>query len=289
MIKSTPIQRAGELSSQEFVTQFVNTNTPVVLTKITEQWPAREKWNTDYFKKTVGETVVPVYSSKPATGNDKQDAAALHLSITDYLTRLENGENDLRMFFYNILSGAPALTKDFSYPDCGLKFFKKLPVLFVGGKGAKVQMHFDIDLANILLCHFGGKKRVLLFSPDQTQYMYRVPYSFSSLHKIDFSNPDTNEYPALKKLNGLTAELEHGDVLYIPSGYWHYIIYEEIGYSLSLRAYPAGLKHKVELLKNVAYLHNVESVMRKIVGQSWVERNERLAVSNTHKALEESV
>ena len=39
--------------------------------------------------------------------------------------------------------------------------------MFFGGKGAKVQMHFDIDYADIFLCHFGGKKKITLFSPQQ--------------------------------------------------------------------------------------------------------------------------
>lgn len=91
------------------------------------------------------------------------------MPFKDYLDRLAAGDNSLRMFFFNILSQVPVLTQDFSYPALGLNFFKKLPVLFVGGKGAKVQMHFHIDLADIMLCHFGGKKRVMLFSPEQTQ------------------------------------------------------------------------------------------------------------------------
>lgn len=273
------------MTSEQFINTFVKTSTPVVVTEFTESWPAKKKWGTDYFRQTIGDTVVPLYSSKPATGNEKQDEASIHLPIREYLDKLTNGENDLRMFFYNILAGAPRLLKDFSYPDCGLRFFKRLPVLFVGGKNAKVQMHYDVDLANILLCHFGGRKRVLLFSQDQSRFMYRVPYSFSSLHKIDFSNPDFENYPALKQLQGLTAELSHGDVLFIPSGYWHYVIYDDIGYSLSLRAYPAGLKHKLVLIKNVLFTHTIENMMRRMIGQPWVERNEKLAVTKTHRVL----
>ena len=78
-----------------------------------------------------------------------------------------------------------------------MKFFKRLPVLFVGGRGTQVQMHFDIDLANLLLCHFGGPKTILLFPPDQSKYLYQVPYSFSALHRVDFLNPDFEKIPRL--------------------------------------------------------------------------------------------
>ena len=130
-----------------------------------------------------------------------------------------------------------------------MKFFKRLPVLFVGGAGAKVQMHYDIDLANLILCHFGGTKKVLLFPPEQTRYMYKVPYSFSALHDIDFSSPDLIKYPAIKHLNGYVAELKHGDCLFIPSGFWHYIIYEEVGFSMTLRSMPTHWSSRLTVLK----------------------------------------
>ena len=161
MFTTSPVTRVERLSSEAFINDFKSTATPVVLTRETENWPAREKWSLDYFKETIGDIVVPLYNSTPSKGKTHQHAAAIHMPMRDYLEKLENGEKDLRMFFYNILSGAPQLVDDIRYPDCGLKFFKKLPVLFVGGEGARVQMHYDIDLANIMLCHFGGKKTVL--------------------------------------------------------------------------------------------------------------------------------
>ncbi|KAG1660468.1 tRNA wybutosine-synthesizing protein 5 [Nymphon striatum] len=241
-------------------------------------WPAKEKWNVDYLIDTLGDEVVPVYSSKPAVGKSHQHAAAKQMPLRDYLGLLRKGENDLRMFFYNILNNAPEMIKDFSYPDIGLKFFKKLPVLFVGGRGAKVQMHYDIDMANLILCHFGGVKKVLLIPPDQTPYMYKVPFSFSALYDVDFSNPDFKKYPALKNLKGFRAELRHGDALFIPSGYWHYIIYEDIGFSMTLRAFPTDFKQRMVLMKNIFVTRTVEGLMRKFVGQSWNDRNEKKAV-----------
>jgi ribosomal protein L16 Arg81 hydroxylase len=153
-----------------------------------------------------------------------------------------------------------------------LKFFTKLPVLFFGGNGAKVQMHFDIDLADILLCHFGGKKRVYLFAPEQKKYLYHVPYSFSALFDIDIEHPDYEKFPALQYLEGFVTELNHGDALYIPPGYWHYIVYEEISFSLSLRAFPRQPKALMTMFYNIIVIRNVEGLMRKLVGQAWNDR-----------------
>jgi len=257
----------------------------VIMGDVTADWPATKNWDLDYLASAAGDKIVPVYSSKPAVDNESQYEPARKLPLRDYLHLLKNGESDLRMFFYDILKEAPIFLKDFSYPSIGLRFLKRLPVLFVGGRGTKVQMHYDVDMADLVLCHFGGTKHVLLIPPEQERFLYRVPFSFSALHAVDLSDPDYETFPALKHLSPMVAILEHGDALYIPSGFWHYIIYEEIGFSLTLRALPSSPKKVLKMLKNIFFVRIVEGIMRKLVGQKWNDRNERLAVEKTHRQL----
>jgi hypothetical protein len=276
-------QRVENISKEDFVRQYKKPARPVVIEKLTEVWPAREKWTVEYLKQVAGDNIVPLYDSKPSRDSKHQHAPEASMPFREYLDLLQKGENDLRMFFYNILAEAPELTRDFEFPDLGLPLFRKLPVLFMGGRGAKVQMHFDIDHADILLCHFGGKKRVLLFPPEQTPYLYKVPFSFSSLFDVDYANPDYEKYPALKYASGEIAELNHGDILYIPPGYWHFIVYEDIGFSMSLRAFPRSPGNLYRMLRNLVAIRTVEGLMRKFVGQRWNDRNERLAVEYTER------
>jgi hypothetical protein len=286
MIELEPTERIATISKADFIRNYKTRQLPVVIEQLTAPWPARKKWSLDYLCAVAGENTVPLYGGGcPAQGRRHQHSSVAAMKLKDYIESLKQGENKLRMFFYNILSQAPKLLEDFTYPDIGLKLFTKLPVLFFGGKGAKVQMHFDIDLADILLCHFGGKKRVYLFSPEQTKYLYHVPFSFSSLFDIDFEKPDYEKYPALRYLQGSVTELNHGDVLYIPPGYWHYIVYEDIGFSMALRAFPRRPKEFSRMLYNILVIRNIEGLMRKVVGQPWNDRNELRAVLNTHKNL----
>jgi len=285
MIKLLPVKRLKNLNTEDFLQNYKKMVKPVVIEQLTRQWPAREKWAADYFKQVAGDTQVPLYACVPATEHKHQHAVATTMTLKKYLERLEQGKTDLRLFFYNILSGVPKLTQDFSYPEIGLNFFKKLPVLFIAGQGTKVQMHFDIDLADIFLCHFGGKKKVILFPPEQSRYMYHVPFSFSSLFAVDFEHPDYQRYPALNYLQGEEVELNHGDVLYIPPGYWHFIVYQEFGMSIALRAFPRTPVNFFKMMNNLIVIRSIEGLMRKLLGQRWVARNERRAVSNTHKNL----
>ena len=287
MIKLQPIDRIERISKKDFIESYQNPGLPIVIKQLTKAWPAYQKWNLDYLSEIAGDNIVPLYGGgERAKGRRHQHALIKEMRFSDYIEALKQGENKLRIFFYNILSEAPKLMEDFSYPEIGLKFFTKLPVLFFGGNGAKVQMHFDIDLADILLCHFGGKKRIYLFAPDQKRYLYHVPFSFSALFDIDIESPDYKRFPALKYLEGYSTELSHGDALYIPPGYWHYIVYDEISFSLSLRAFPRHPKALISMIYNILVIRTVEGLMRKVVGQSWNDRNESNAIKKTHRNLE---
>jgi hypothetical protein len=286
MIKLQPIDRIETISKKDFIASYQKPGLPVVIKQLTKAWPAYQKWNLDYFSEIAGDNIVPLYGGgERAKGRRHQHALIKEMRFSDYIEALKQGEDKLRIFFYNILSEAPKLTEDFSYPDIGLKFFTKLPVLFFGGNGAKVQMHFDIDLADILLCHFGGKKRIYLFAPEQKKYLYHVPFSFSALFDIDIELPDYEKFPALQYLEGFSTELRHGDALYIPPGYWHYVVYDEISFSLSLRAFPRHPKALMSMIYNIIVIRTVEGLMRKVVGQSWNDRNESNAIKKTHRNL----
>ncbi len=285
MFDLKPVERIKTIEKDVFVKNYKKPCQPVVMEELTADWPARSKWSVDYMKQTVGDHVVPLYDSERSYGKEHQHAASAHMRLDEYMDLLMAGENNLRMFFYDLMAHAPELTDDFRWPDIGLTLFKKLPVLFVGGAGAKVQMHIDIDLADILLSHFGGRKRVVMFPPEQTPYMYRVPFSFSSLGDIDYDKPDFERFPALKKLSGQVAELNHGDVLYIPSGWWHYIVYEELGFSMAMRAFPMKPAPAAKMLNNLLVVRNTDALMRKLRGRNWVIRNEKRAVTKTHEQL----
>src|SRR6185436_5523693 len=120
-----------------------------------------------------------------------------------------------------------------------------------GGKGSITHMHFDIYLPNIFHTQFIGKKRVLLFPYEERNKLYRKPFEVLSL--VDFSNyydpekskVDTKKFPALEFVNGYDAILEHGDTLFMPSGFWHHMEYLESGFAMSLRAWNKTISGKI--------------------------------------------
>lgn len=279
------IPRVTGISKEDFLSDFFIPQKPVVIEDLSAGWAATKKWSFEYFREKAGDVVVPLYDGKPAKGKQKSHGPAMKLPMKEYIDILQAGPTDLRMFFFNLLQNSPELLKDFAYPDLGVKFFKKLPVLFVGGEGGKVVMHYDMDLANNFHFNFAGKKKVLLYPPQETKYLYKVPYSIVSMEIIDMDAPDFQKYPALTKAKGFETNLQHGDALFIPSKWWHYIKYESPCLSLTLRSLPTSPKKILEVLNNLIFIRNYDNFMRKLKGQGWIDYKNRLAIKNTNKNL----
>ena len=281
----TPVTRVENISKKEFIEHYYKPQKPVLIKGLTKNWPAYEKWTLDYIQERAGEQTVPLYNNEPATGSESVYAPKKEMKLDDYIEILKTKPTDLRIFFYEILKKMPELLNDFEYPDIGLKFFKKLPALFFGGGESKVFMHYDIDLPDSMHFHFDGHKSVTLFSPEQTKYLYRVPYSIHNLEDIDMDNPDFERYPALKYAQGIHADMEHGDALYMPSGYWHYIKYLDGGFSMTLRALPRKPSRFLNMLSNVLIMRNFDNFTRKYWGQKWLDYKDELAVKRTEKNI----
>ena len=196
--------------------------------------------------------------------------------MSEYIDLLKREPTNYRIFLYNLMKEVPSLKHDFKFPKMGLRLLRQIPMLFFGGAGSKVFMHHDIDWANILHFQFEGKKQCILFAPSETKHLYKVPYSLITREDIDFDNPDFKKFPALKNAQGYICELQHGETLYMPEGYWHYMKYLTPGFSMSLRALPRKLKHLRYALYNIFIMRHYDNFMRRRKGQDWIdEKNER--------------
>lgn len=277
------IPRVEKISKKDFLLNFVKPQKPVVLTHLVDEWPAVKKWNLDYIRKLAGEKIVPLYDDRPISSKFKFNEPHAQMKMADYLDLLESGPTNYRIFLYHLLKEVPALQKDFAFPEIGLRFIKKLPTLFFGGENSTVFMHYDIDLANILHFHFHGKKQCILFPPSQTKYLYKVPHALISRQDIDFNNPDFEKFPALGKAKGYVTELNHGECLYMPEGYWHQMTYVTPGFSMSLRAFPRNVPNFSKAVYNLLFMRNFDNYMRKRKGQKWIDYKNEQAIKRTEK------
>lgn len=279
------IDRIETITKEDFLKNYFKPQKPVVIERFVENWPAFSKWNLDYMAKVAGDKIVPLYDNRPVSHKNKFNQPHAEMSMREYVDLLNSGPTKYRIFLWNILKEVPILQKDFFYPDFGLRLLKGLPMLFFGGTDSYTFMHYDIDLANIFHFHFQGKKEVILFDQNQNDFLYKVPYSLITREDIDFSDPDYQKWPALKKANGYIADLEHGNVLYMPEGYWHYMRYITPGFSMSLRAIPRNPKNFAKAVYNILIMRHYDNFMRRRKGQKWIDWKNEQAIVRTHKIL----
>ncbi len=279
------IHRVKTLSKEEFIRDYFRPQKPVVIEEFIEDWPAYSKWNLQYIKEVAGEKEVPLYDDRPVKHDEGFNQPHAKMKMADYVDLLKKGPTKFRIFLWNVLKEVPQLQKDFCYPDFGIKLMKNLPMLFFGGTNSHTFMHYDIDLANIFHFHFEGQKQCILFPQSETKYLYKIPHSLIVREDIDFSNPDLQKWPALKHAKGYMTNLEHGNVIYIPEGYWHHMKYVTPGFSMSLRAIARKPKNFGKAVYNIMVMRHFDNLMRRLKGQKWIDWKNEEAVKKTNSVL----
>jgi len=284
-LKLQEIERVKSISEKDFVENYFKKQKPVVIENLTEDWPAYTKWHLNYIKEIAGDKIVPLYDDRPVSHKDGFNEAHATMKMADYVSLLQSQPTNYRIFLYNIMKEVPSLKEDFKWPKLGLRLVKQLPMLFFGGTNSKVFMHFDIDYSNILHFNFNGEKQCMLFAPNQSKYLYKIPHALISREDIDFDNPDFDKWPALQYAEGYVCNLKHGEMLYMPEGYWHYMKYLTPSISMSLRAFPSKFTNLANAFYNVTIMRFFDNFMRRIQGQTWIDKKNERAITETHKKL----
>ena len=276
----------------QFKTEYFDANKPVVLRNLSKKWPAYTKWTWDYLKQVAGDKRIPIYNNVKSDSYTPINKADGYSSFGDYIDMISKGPAEWRIFFFNIFSHAPQLKNDFVWPDEYVKgFLKNMPSMFAGGKGSITHMHFDIDLPNLMHTQFIGKKRVLLFPNEEKNKLYRKPFEvlsladFSNYYDSEKSKVDTEKFPALKFTRGYDVILEHGDTLFMPSGFWHHMEYLESGFAMSLRAWNKTLGGKINGGWNLIGMRNIDSLMKKTIPHKWYDWKEKKIYKAANKEI----
>ena len=113
--------------------------------------------------------------------------------------------------------------------------------IWVGSGGCITPLHFDAWHG--VLCQVRGRKRVTMFSPDDTENMYphkqedgKMNMHTSKLVLEKLSDPAyIAEYPRAKELTPWVCDLGPGDALYIPPFWWHHVESLDPSISVPLR------------------------------------------------------
>lgn len=160
-----------------------------------------------------------------------------------------------------------------SAPDCLPGLETENPNIFVPagtharvwiGNAVTVAPHFDV--ADNFACVIAGRRRFLLFPPEQTANLYPGPMDVTPanvpISMVSMAEPDFERFPRYREAlaAALVAELAPGDAVYIPYLWWHGV--ESLGSFNVLMNYWWHRDARAAGHPHVAFLHLAYSLFR---------------------------
>ena len=278
-LKLSPVEKVSLIDQKNFSDSYFIPLKPLVIKDLAKTWPASKKWTPDFFKEQYGNKQVKVYDESFVTAGKHYMSKLKSISLREYIDTIMSSSQNLRMFLYNIKSEIPELVEDINFPTLVNGLSKNFVFMFFGCKGSVTQMHFDIDMSHVLHTSILGKKTVYLFPYEQGKNLHRYPFTCRSY--VDVERPDFEQYPGLKDAQGYKVELERGETLYIPSGYWHHFVYDEPGYAVSIRCSNQTLMGKLHGYYNLLIMSPIDRLMNILSPQGWFDWKEQQALK-TH-------
>jgi len=225
------------------IPEFVLSSTePIILKNFGERWPAviagKQSPNAaaDYLRKFYSDAPINVYYGEPEnngrvfynkdmTGfNFKSFKANLNQVLDKLIEHCDDpkpptmyvGSTEVNNWF-------PGYTKE---NNAAIDHLKPLTSIWIGNK-SKIAAHFDFP--NNLACCIAGRRKFTLFPPEQLANLYIGPMEFApggqEISLVDFDKPDLVKHPKFEQALAVAqvAELDAGDVLFIPSMWWHHV------------------------------------------------------------------
>lgn len=280
---SLKIDTVEGITKQAFLEQYFYPQKPVVIRGLLKGTPAESKWNLAYMREKLGKVEVDVYDNHQAK-TSAYTHGDLTMNFSEFLDVIGRDEpSGYRLFLFEGFKHCPGLRKEFPCHPIFKGILGKIGFMFFGGKATNVRMHFDIDMSNVLHTQFVGRKRILLFSQAYNDLLYKTPLNTYSI--ADFDKPDDGRFPGLQYVKGYDITLGHGDSLFMPSGYWHYMMYVDSGFGVAYRKLARSLPHKLAGLANLTYKLWLDKAMNMLLGKYWVNYKTRLAYSRASKAI----
>ena len=145
--------------------------------------------------------------------------------LRDTLARIEGliGQADAPTVAIQMLPLADALPDFVAQNPMPLLPADTGPRLWLGG-AVKTQTHNDPD--HNLACVIAGRRRFLLFPPDQVANLYIGPLDNPPpLSLVDPEAPDLDRFPRFRGAMAAArvALLEPGDAIFVPRYWWHHV------------------------------------------------------------------
>ena len=220
------LMRISPPSREEFRDELYAGGRPAIITELAADWRATREWTPETLMGRAGDVAVEVQSGRlrnPTYERDKvsrRDVRAFATFIADCAT----AGNDTYLTAFNADANTALtdrLAADLGQLDTYLAHEGDYPngMVWIGGAGTFTPLHHD--LTNNLLVQLVGTKTVRLVPPSESRKLYAAGV-FSDVEDLD-DPARIAAFPAAASVRGFSFDLEPGDALFIPVGWWHQV------------------------------------------------------------------
>jgi hypothetical protein len=225
-LRPAGIERRHRLSSDEFLQEYYSANRPVIITGMMDDWPAKTKWNLDYFRSRFGQREVEVQFGRNADDNYEMNNVAhkRRMQFGDYVDLVANTDrtNDFYMTANNDGMNRQALAELWDdvvqVPEYLANDPRNRGFLWFGPAGTVTPFHHD--LTNNFMAQVMGRKRLRLIPACEIARLYNQRHCFTP---VDGRCIDLQRFPAMADVRVLECVLEPGEILFLPVGCWHFV------------------------------------------------------------------
>ena len=236
IIHFEPVDRRRDLSIKEFKREYFYPGRPVVIEDAIDQWKARSSWTFDFFRFRFGKDIIETYRYEQ--GNYQPDHIN-RIPLGAFIDEIIANDWDTYPYYMRdncgFLLQHKELLTDFSEPKYFFDWFRLLPTsmrrpglrIFIGPKGAVTNLHQDIWGTHFWMAQLAGRKRWVMFSPDQMGLLY------NNCWQVRPDNPDLDRFPMFANAKGLDCTIGPGDLIFLPSKWVHWVLSLDPTISLS--------------------------------------------------------
>ena len=220
---ATTVARVAAPDLNEFESAYHARSRAAIFERLTDGWPARSRWSLEYLRERFAERSVPVLPTR--LGFMEHDGqTGLHfrwMPLTDYLGHLESGAHPECYLISPLDRALPELMEDVVEPIYSRNRPFRLSRFWLSAPGTATPLHRDL-VQNIFV-QIVGRKRFYPYPPRDSPWLYS--YSFRSglpnFSRFDPERPDFEAFPLARHVTPIEIVLHPGDVLYLPSRWWH--------------------------------------------------------------------
>lgn len=225
------IDRRRRISAREFQREYLLPRRPVVIEGAMDDWPALGKWTQAWFKEQFGGEPVPVrmwtHQSEGPEMNVYKDTTLGEYIESFREARWADPRRPPYLSDWRAFDQLPALERDIGRLEFYPNWFSHLPrklatkvynwkAVLLSPRGAVYNLHHDEWAVHACVLQFEGRKKFVLYPPDQGRSLY--------FGQVDPDAPDLAKFPDFARAEGrIEAIVGPGDVIFSPSYWWHQV------------------------------------------------------------------